>query len=74
MDRIHLAWAIIITCFITWLSMPAIGLIWIKNNRLDLKFKILLGVVILFAFAIISIELGNYMDNYINASIQATGK
>jgi hypothetical protein len=54
--------------------MPAIGLIWIKNNRLDLKFKILLGVVILFAFAIISIELGNYMDNYINASIQATGK
>jgi hypothetical protein len=39
-----------------------------------MKVKIVLGIGILAAFAILSMLLDNYIDNQINASLERTGK
>jgi len=72
--KVFLFWGMVITCFIIWLSIPVIGLIWLKSTRLNIKVKIILGIGILVAFAVFSMLLGNYIDYQINASLQRTGK
>lgn len=69
-----LLWSTVITCLIICLSIPAIGLIWLKSTRSNMKVKIVLGIGILAAFAILSMLLDNYIDNQINASLERTGK